>query len=384
MERAPVIIVVSHNNASEGAPLQAAKLADALGQPGQTGERSTVLLSLSSGANPDPRFELLGSNPLARLLEQVRDCIAQQNRDVVLVLNTVVACQCAGGLRAALVGMQQRGLLRSRRVSIVGVIHELRNQTFAWVGAAHLAALQSLVFVSRFSADSFPPEMAPGVPRRVVRNWLTAEEKAGIDRAADAEPRDCFTVLACGVVAQHKRQLQAARAVGLLARRRPELRIHLRVVGTVYDTNYADAIERAAPGRVTVVGAAPHAEVLRRMASCMALVHCAAMESCSLVLLEAMYSGAPVLAARAGGTPEQIEHGVCGLLYDHGTDDEPELIANALAALADDAEGRAALGAAAREAALRRFDRDEAVAMYLAAVEDARRAEASAEEDVVA
>ena len=39
-------------------------------------------------------------------------------------------------------------------------------------------------------------------------------------------------------------------------------------------------------------------------------------ETLGLVVLEAMSSGVPVVAARAGGIPEMIEEGVSGYLFD--------------------------------------------------------------------
>jgi glycosyltransferase involved in cell wall biosynthesis len=47
-----------------------------------------------------------------------------------------------------------------------------------------------------------------------------------------------------------------------------------------------------------------------------------ASEACSLVILEAMASGTPVLATSTGGTPEIIEHQKNGWLITYGNDDE--------------------------------------------------------------
>jgi glycosyltransferase involved in cell wall biosynthesis len=66
-------------------------------------------------------------------------------------------------------------------------------------------------------------------------------------------------------------------------------------------------------------------------------------ETLGLVILEAMSSGLPVVAARAGGIPEMIEDGVSGYLFD----EETQAVA-ATQDLLSSAEKRAAIGKAAR------------------------------------
>jgi glycosyltransferase involved in cell wall biosynthesis len=67
-------------------------------------------------------------------------------------------------------------------------------------------------------------------------------------------------------------------------------------------------------------------------------------ETLGLVILEAMSSGVPVVAARAGGIPELIEDGVTGYLFD----EETEAIA-AIQNLLRSQETRSAIGIAGRQ-----------------------------------
>lgn len=69
-------------------------------------------------------------------------------------------------------------------------------------------------------------------------------------------------------------------------------------------------------------------------------------ENCSMVVLEAMAMGKPVIGARIGGIPEQVEDGVTGLLYTMG--DVGELTA-ALDRILSDPEERRRMGEAARK-----------------------------------
>jgi len=71
------------------------------------------------------------------------------------------------------------------------------------------------------------------------------------------------------------------------------------------------------------------------------------------VLVEAMASGLPVVAPRAGGPLEIVEDGVTGLLYSPGDADSA---AAAVRTLLDDPGRAAEMGAAGRARVRERFD----------------------------
>jgi glycosyltransferase involved in cell wall biosynthesis len=71
------------------------------------------------------------------------------------------------------------------------------------------------------------------------------------------------------------------------------------------------------------------------------------------VVVEAMAMGKPVVGTRVGGTAEQIDHGVTGFLV---TPDAPEEMAAALEPLIADYNLRTAMGTAARQRFLNKFE----------------------------
>jgi glycosyltransferase involved in cell wall biosynthesis len=84
------------------------------------------------------------------------------------------------------------------------------------------------------------------------------------------------------------------------------------------------------------------------------LVHVpSAPEPFGRVVAEAMAVGKPVVAARAGGLPEIVEHEVTGLLVPPG---DPSACAAAVLRLLADPALRARLGTAGRRRAEERFD----------------------------
>ena len=72
----------------------------------------------------------------------------------------------------------------------------------------------------------------------------------------------------------------------------------------------------------------------------------------SIVILEAMALGLPVLATRVGGTPEVIEDGRHGVLVDPT---DTQALADAMLQLIDDPVRRQAIGQAGRQKVLEQY-----------------------------
>ncbi len=112
-------------------------------------------------------------------------------------------------------------------------------------------------------------------------------------------------------------------------------------------------------GRVELAGARTHAELPAEYETAEVVVVPSVVDSAGdrdglpNVLLEAMASGRPVIASDVAAVGDAVEDGVSGLLVPPG---DADALASALRRLRDDAGLRIALGAAARERVVERYD----------------------------
>ena len=114
--------------------------------------------------------------------------------------------------------------------------------------------------------------------------------------------------------------------LGAISDQHPRLRLAL-----VGDGPARAKLERRFAGRpVQFLGFLRGEELAAAFASADLFVMPSTTETLGFVVLEAMSSGLPVVAARAGGIPDLVEDGVNGLLYDPA---EPASAAKAVAEL---------------------------------------------------
>ena len=97
------------------------------------------------------------------------------------------------------------------------------------------------------------------------------------------------------------------------------------------DGEMREELLNSAPPNVQFLGEVPRDRVPRLLADALALVVPSIWyENCSLSVLEAFAAGIPVIGSNIGGIPEQVEHGLTGLLVPPG---DTDALAEAIRAL---------------------------------------------------
>ncbi|GAA2229597.1 hypothetical protein GCM10010413_28030 [Promicromonospora sukumoe] len=174
-----------------------------------------------------------------------------------------------------------------------------------------------------------------------VSNGIDTDRWTTTVRDGRTEP----TVLFVGRLDQEKRVDEIIRAFALLPEGLPG-KLEIVGTGTKADDWAALAAESGVAGRVRFRGYVPDDELLTAYADADVFCMPGVAELQSLVTLEAMASGLPVVAADAMALPHLVRPGVNGWLYTPG--DVREL-ANRLGDLLADAGLRHRMGAAGRE-----------------------------------
>lgn len=216
------------------------------------------------------------------------------------------------------------------------------------VGEA-VGLVDQLCAVSRVVADAATALGAPRRPVRVVPNGADTETCRPWPRARMREefglPVDGPVVTYVGQLVPRKGVDTLIEAVARLAAR-PAGAPLVAAAGAGPQRAELErmAAERGVADRVRFVGPVDHDRVGRFMAAGDLFVLPSLSEGLPTVVCEAMNCGLPVVATAVDGTPEIVRHGETGLLVPPS---DPAALADALAAVLDDDDRRAAMGAEA-------------------------------------
>jgi len=245
----------------------------------------------------------------------------------------------------------------SSRVPVVVTVHDLSfirrpdqcrpgARRFAELLPAVLRRAAGVIAVSAFTRDELADWM-PEVGERVTvippashSRSAPSMTPSGVDHPAGGHPY----VLVLGSLAPRKNIPLALDAFVVLRQRRSDLCLVLAgPPDPLLDVGALLAERGLAPPEVVCTGYVDDARAAALLAGAEMLAFPSRYEGFGMPLLEAMAAGVPVVASRAGVTPETV--GDAAVLVDP---DDVEGFADAIARVADDAELRTTLVAAGR------------------------------------
>jgi len=304
---------------------------------------------LASGSGHDPRFALIGRRPLdgphfyatlpLRVAYELRRfrphaVIAQSPFEAAL---SILALRSTGSRAKLVIEIHGDWHTATRLYGSPAriLLAPLADRTALWA----LRRADAIRAVSQFTAELV--REAGREADAVFTAYTDLGVFAGPVEPVPVEPN----VLFVGVLERYKDVEGLAAAWRELARRLPEARLH--VVGNGRQVEVAEALQREGVRWDRRLG---QAEVAAALDESRALVLPSASEGLPRIAVEAFLRGRPVVATRAGGTPEIVQHEVTGLLVERG---DPAALADALERVLRDRELAQRLGDAAYAAATR-------------------------------
>lgn len=249
-------------------------------------------------------------------------------------------------LTSSLVQREVTRLVRAHRADVVHVICVWPGVTYALDACAALGVPVVTTLQGELTMDANKLYEKSEAARGVLRRALSESREVSACSAHTLGEAQAFAAEAMGgdasvvpngiapgdfahaVAHQHARPYMLAmgrhveqKGFDLLLRAWASVRpagLDLLIAGDGPERAALQALSRSLGIADTVqfVGRADRERVASLLAGCSLFVLSSRHEPFGIVLLEAMASGAPVLATRVGGVPEVVEEGVSGLLVD--------------------------------------------------------------------
>jgi glycosyltransferase involved in cell wall biosynthesis len=333
----PVLHVIT-GTTRRGAETFAVDLSDALIERGRRG-RTVALTADAGGAGLD--VPALGGRPLG--IDTLRALRREVKRAHVVVAHgssAVVACAFAT------LGTRVPFVYRNIGDPSFWLDTPRRRRQMRWI-LGRAAATVALWDGSARALESFAGR---ALDVRVIPTGVPAGLFPPVDAKARAVARARLGVGDRGLVAVYVGSLSSEKNVAAAVAAVASIPdAELLLVGDGPDrAMLAELADRSAPGRVGFLGTRERPR--EEMAAADVLVLPSHTEGIPAVLIEAAFSGLPVVASAVGGIPEVVENGVTGFTVPPG---DVSALAEALRGAA--ANG-AAFGSAGRRRCLERFE----------------------------
>ena len=209
-----------------------------------------------------------------------------------------------------------------------------------------------------YGVESTRVEVVP--PGFDVERWQQAL------RAVESPARDGLTILCVARMYPRKNHAGLLRAMGLLKPRFPNATLRIVGAGPEHARLVRLAERLGLRDTVQFLGQVPFPRLVAEYAACDVFCLPSLQEGFGMVFAEAMTAGKPIVACKAGGTPEIVIHGENGLLSAPGND---RSLAEGLATLLRDADLRRQIGGVNRAQSSQRFGLRPAAARFVEVVE---------------
>lgn len=224
--------------------------------------------------------------------------------------------------------------------------------------------------------------ISEGIRQVLLREGVSPEHVVTVRSAVDAAPylhpcereafRETFALpeqaIVLAMIAQlipRKGHRHLLAVLPEIVRHHPETRVLLFGKGGLRQTLEEEVQRLGLQDHVIFAG---FREDLARWLPCIdVVVHPADMEGLGVSLLQASAAAVPIIATRAGGIPEAIEHGLTGLLIEPG---DTAGLRDAILTLLDAQDLRRAMGLAGRQRAMSEFSTAHMVEGNLAVYRD--------------
>ena len=221
---------------------------------------------------------------------------------------------------------------------------DYRSRLHAW----GIHKITSFASISQYTLDRFRqayqvPSARPGfvIPNPVSSDFISSAEKAQLELEAGSP--HLLSVARLASTEKYKGIDCVLQALPDLLRHFPDL--VYTVIGDGSDRPRLEALagKLGVQRSARFLGFVPEEILRREFARCTLYVMPSEKEGFGFVFIEAMAHGKPVVAARAGATPEVVEHGETGLLVEYGN--VPQLV-EAISTLSHDPSLRHRMGQA--------------------------------------